>query len=83
MLLSFVLKADSIWFLFALMFPGFCPIPLPVLKKNAISISCWLKLASQRTLASFLVDVVPTACKEVCVHAKLPQSCQTLCDPMD
>lgn len=29
MLLSFVLKAGSIWFLFALMFPGFCPTPLP------------------------------------------------------
>ena len=52
-------------------------------KKKAISIRCWLKLASQGALASFLVDVAPTACKEVCVHAKLLQSCQTLCDPMD
>ena len=87
MYLSFVLKAGSIWFLFALMFPGYCPIPLPPpppsLKKKAISIRCWLKLASQGALASFLVDVAPTACKEVCVHAKLLQSCRTLCDPMD
>lgn len=87
MYLSFVLKAGSIWFLFALMFLGYCPIrlppPPPSLKKNAISIRYWLKLASQRALASFLVDVAPTACKEVCVHAKLLQLCQTFCDPVD
>lgn len=80
MYLSFVLKAGSIWFLFALMFPVTVPFPchhhLPSLKNNAISISCWLKLASQRALASFQL-MLSTACKEVCVHARLLQSCQT------